>query len=87
MFSTLFPFASLNSQLEDCKAAIDEVRATFPDAEEPALLDAALLRKQKKSLEEQFAVLTVCFVCVCVRARVMLGVGVGCSCVCVCVCV
>lgn len=47
------------SQLEDCKAAIDEVRAAFPDAEEPALLDAALLRKQKKSLEEQFAVLTV----------------------------
>ena len=51
--------SALSGQLEDCKAAIEELRVAFPDAEDPALLDAALLRKQKKSLEEQFAVLTV----------------------------
>ena len=51
--------APLVSQVDECRAVADELRAAFPDAEEPWLVDAALLRKQKKSIDEQLASLVV----------------------------
>ncbi len=54
-------------KLDEVQLVADELRQAFPNAEEPWLVDAALLRKQKKSVDEQLAVLTV---------RV-LGEGVG----------
>ncbi len=49
-----------HEQLDECRAVADELRGAFPEDEEPWLIEAAMLKRHRKPVEEQCAVLMVC---------------------------